>query len=320
MLASDSKHNPTTTSNLISVVMPCYNAEIYIRNAIDCVLNQTYTNIELIVIDDGSTDDSKTILNNYHDRITILEQSNQGPYPARNLGLQHAQGKFIAFLDADDWWDKNFLEKMHAALIASDVALTYSGWQNVGLSGPRGEAYIPPNYELEDKAIQFLRAAAPWPIHAALVRKDVMDEVNGFDTNWPTCMDYDLWLRIAVGRPIKLVPETLAFYRHHEQGQITSTQWRQAKNSWLVKKKFIELQPDLVAHLSTNKLRALVNGGLLKRGYENYWRRDIISAQRIFRLSLTTGGWSLKDLRYLLPALLPRMIYVSLIHWVDGDK
>ena len=320
MQASNTEQTHTSIPGRISVLMPCYNAEKYIREAIDSVLNQSYQDVELIVIDDGSTDNSKNILGNYHDRITVLEQSNQGPYPARNLGLKHAKGEFISFLDADDWWDNTFLEKMHAALVTSNASLSYCGWQNIGLPGPRGKPYVPPDYELEDKAVRFLRAAAPWPIHAALVRKEVMDEVNGFDINWPTCMDYDLWLRIAVGRSIQLVPETLAFYRHHQQGQITSTQWRQAKNSWLVKKKFIEDHSDQVAHLSAIKLSELVNGGLLKRGYDNYWRRDIVSAQQIFRLSFKVGGWRLKDLKYLLPALLPTMIYIPLIRWAAGDN
>lgn len=315
-----SEAEPSIAANRISVLMPCYNAAAYLREAIDSVLNQTYPEVELIVVDDGSTDDSKMILAGLSDRLVLLEQDNQGPYPARNLGLQHATGEFVAFLDADDWWDESFLEKMHAALIQSDAALSYCGWQNVGLPGPRGEPHVPPDYELEDKAIRFLRAAAPWPIHAALVKRTVMDEVGGFDVNWPTCMDYDLWLRIAVGRRIQLVPETLAYYRHHKQGQITSTQWRQAQNSWLVKKKFVERHPEQVSHIPAKDLDRLINGGLLRRGYDNYWRRDLVSARRIFRMALMAGGWGAKDLKYLLPALLPEKFYTSFVDMADRGK
>lgn len=300
-------------NSLISVIMPCYNAELHLREAVNSVLNQTYAKIELIVIDDGSTDHSLEMLRTYGDRIKVLSQANQGPYPARNHGLAHAAGKYVAFLDADDWWSLDCLEKLYAALVARpECALAYCGWQNVGLPGGRGAPHIPPDYELEDKAARFLRAAAPWPIHAALVRRQILDEVGGFHLDPPTCMDYDLWLRIAVARPVVRVPEVMAFYRHHASGQITSTQWRQARNTWLVKRKFIGDYPNLVAHLSQSDLRGLIDGGLLKRGYDNFWRHDLVSAQRIFRQALFAGGWRFKDLKYLLPALLPERLFQRL--------
>lgn len=317
---------PNTTTPLmarslpprISVIMPCYNARAYVREAIDCVLGQTYPNVELIAVDDGSTDDTCDILREYGSRIRTLEQPNQGPYPARNLGLKHVTGELVAFLDADDYWTKNCLERLANAVVAHpEAALAYCGWQNIGLKGPRGEPYVPPEYEQHDKLERFLRAASPWPIHAALVRKAVLDEVGGFDTHWKTCMDYDLWLRVAVARPIVRVPEVLAFYRHHTEGQITSTQWRQARNVWLVKKNFVAGAPRLAASLPSKKLRELIDGGLLQRGYDAYWRRDLVSAQKIFRLSVRAGGWRLADLKYLLPALLPSGLYRFLVGRAD---
>ncbi len=308
------------TGSLISIIMPCHNAASYLEEAVASVMAQTFSAWELIVVDDGSTDRSREILQSLQTkdkRIQILRQHNQGPYPARNLGLKHARGQFVAFLDADDWWDKDFLAKMHRALEESEADLAYCGWQNVGLPGRSGEPYVPPDYELEDKAERFLHAAAPWPIHAALVRRRVIDEVGGFDLTLPTCMDYDLWLRIGVARPIRLVPEVLAFYRHHASGQITSTQWRQARNSWLVKRKFIREHPELIRHLDRTRLRELVDGGLLQRGYENFWRRDLVSARRIFRMSLLAGGWRFRDLKYLLPALLPESWYIRLVTLKD---
>ncbi len=294
--------------------MPCYNAEMFLREAIDSVLQQSYSDVELIVIDDGSTDGSRQILEEYRERVTLLDQENQGPYPARNLGLRHANGDLIAFLDADDWWRKDFLEKMHSALMENENAvLSYCGWQNIGLKGGRGEPHVPPDYEKEGKAERFLRAASPWPIHAALVRRRAIDEIDGFQAYLPTCMDYDFWLRIGMAHPIVLVPEVMSFYRHHDQGQIVSKQWRQAQNSWSVKKTFVDQHPDLVSQFNDDELRALIDGGLLRRGYDNYWRRDLVSARRIFRLVLRTGYWKLKDLRYLLPALLPERLYLVLI-------
>lgn len=309
---------PAAAAVIVSVVMPCFDAERYLEEAVRSVMGQTLPGVELIVVDDGSSDRSPQIVaalqREFGDRIVAVAQANAGPYAARNRGLAQARGAFVAFLDADDWWAPDCLRKLHTALAADpDAALAYCGWQNVGLPGGRGDPYVPPDYELEDKAARFLRAAAPWPIHAALVRRTVMQEVGGFDLDLPTCMDYDLWLRIGVGRRIRLVPEVLAFYRHHQGGQITSTQWRQARNSWLVKRKFVRQHPQLVRHLSTAELRDLIDGSLLRRGYDNFWRRDLESAQRIFRMSLVKGGWRAKDLVYLLPSLLPPALFRRLV-------
>lgn len=317
-----SSGNGKPTSFEVSVVMPCFNGERYLEEAIRSVLDQTLHEVELIVVDDGSKDSSPAIVAQlqqvYGDRLVGVAQPNAGPYAARNRGLQMARGRFVAFLDSDDWWAPDCLQKLHAALVADEgAALAYCGWQNIGLEGGRGAPYVPPDYELEDKAARFLRAAAPWPIHAALVRRSVMQEVGLFDLDLPTCMDYDLWLRIGVARRIRLVPEVLAFYRHHQSGQITSTQWRQARNSWLVKRKFLRQHPEQVRHLSKAELTDLVDGALLRRGYDNFWRRDLDSAQHIFRLSLRQGGWGLKDLAYLLPALLPAPLYRKVVQSRD---
>jgi glycosyltransferase involved in cell wall biosynthesis len=318
MVDSPNPERRDASPSRVSVVMPCFNAERYLEQAVRSVMDQTLHGVELIVVDDGSSDQSPRIVSRlqaeFGDRIVHASQANAGPYAARNHGLRLARGAFVAFLDSDDWWAPDCLEKLHAALLAdADAALAYCGWQNIGLEGGRGAPYVPPDYELEDKATRFLRAAAPWPIHAALVRRSVIDEVGGFDLDLPTCMDYDLWLRIAVARPIRLVPEVLAFYRHHQSGQITSTQWRQARNSWLVKRKFVRQHPQLVRHLSRGALKDLIDGSLLRRGYDNFWRRDLESAQRIFRMSLVKGGWRAKDLVYLLPSLLPPALYRKVV-------
>jgi glycosyltransferase involved in cell wall biosynthesis len=310
------KTDPITES-LITVIMPCYNAAPFLEEAVDSVMGQTYTMVELILVDDGSTDRSieiaERLIEEHPGRITLLTQRNLGPYPARNLGMQHARGEYIAFLDADDWWTTDCLEKLHAALTQSNAVLAYCGWQNVGAVDRSNDPFIPPDYEQGDKAEQFLRAASPWPIHAALTRSDTLAAVGGFDTHWRTCMDYDLWLRIGVANRIVLVPEVMAFYRHKVSGQITSKQWIQAENTWQVKRKFVSSRPDLVAHFNASKLKQLIDGAYLKRGYQAYWRRDLVTAWHVFRRALRNGGWNLKDLRYLLPALLPERAYVKLI-------
>lgn len=303
---------------LISVVMPCFNAEEYLREAVESVLNQTYPHAELIAVDDGSTDKTKAILRSFRNSVRLIEQKNLGAGPARNAGIKHSRGEFIAFLDADDYWSPNCLEKLHGTLVNSEAALAYCGWQNIGLEGPAGKPYIPPDYELHDKRKFFLSSASPWPIHAALTRRDIMEEVGGFDEQWLSCEDYDLWLRIALNRPVVIVKEVLAFYRHHKQLQTSPKLAWDAEHNWLIKKAFIRRFPEIVKDIPASELRQYIDGFLLERGYNFYWKRNLVSAQKIFRLVLTNFNWRIKELKYLIPALLPTRLYIRLIQKADS--
>ena len=191
-------------SDLVSVIMPCYNQESFIEEAVASVLNQSHSNVYLIVVDDGSTDDSRIILSrlekDHKARLLVLQQENCGPYPARNLALKYAKGEFVAFLDGDDFWDKNFLKKMYDALILQGADLVYCGWQNIGDGAPDGQPFIPPEYNPSTMVEEFLRSC-PWPIHAALTRKSVIDNVGGFSERYFSSMDYDFWLKIITVFP-----------------------------------------------------------------------------------------------------------------------
>ncbi len=306
---------------LISVVMPCFNAEHYVETAVQCVFGQSYPDVELILVDDGSTDRSCAILaelqRRHGSRLTFIRQSNRGPYPARNLALRHAKGGFIAFLDADDYWALDCLSKLHAKLTAARADVSYCGWQNVVESGIDGERYVPPVYEADDIIARFLQNC-PWPIHAALIRRDVIEAVHGFSTRYFSAMDYDLWLRIAaITRNIIQVPEVLAFYRWHDKGQISSVKWRQVLDSWRVRKDFIEGNPALVDHIGDKRRRELTDGYLASQAYAAFWKRDLDSAQRLFRILLATGSWRPSELKYLLPSFLPYRLYRALIKRID---
>ena len=303
-------------SPLISVIMPCYNAEAFLEETIAGVFQQTYPNIELIIVDDGSTDRSPKLLKEAQKKypaLTTLTQVNSGPFPARNLALQHATGDFIAFLDADDYWTADCLEKLYQTLLEANADLSYCGWQNVFENGQDSPPYVPPAYESGDIFETFLKGC-PWPIHAALTRRTVIDKVGGFSTRCFSAMDYDFWIRLsAVTQNIVQVPEVLAFYRWHNHGQISSVKWRQVLDAWRVRKDFVAQNPLLVKHLSASLINELVNGNVLKQAREAFWKRDLISAQKLFRSILSAGNWQFSDLKYLLPALLPQTIYRRLV-------
>lgn len=301
----------------ISVIMPCYNSEKYLGEAVDCVLNQTYPHTELIVIDDGSTDRSLEILASYGDKVKVLTQEHQGPFPARNLGLAHATGTFVAFLDSDDWWTPEALEKLHQAIEKEDADIAYCGWQNVG-EIRQGEPYVPPPYEQEDIVQHFIRSC-PWPIHGALVRRALINRIGGFSTHRFSAMDYDFWLRsLAESRGFVRVPEVLAFYRWHGDGQISSMKWRQVLDALAAQQEFARDNPDLVKHIPADRLLELTEGQVLRQGYLAFWRRDLTTAQKLFRHAFRARSWQLQDLRHVVTALLPLPIYRRLVEFVES--
>ena len=305
------------SSPLVSVVMPCHNAAPYLEEAVASVFAQTLDDVELILVDDGSTDGSLEIQDRlateHPGRITLIRQQNQGPYPARNAGLAQARGGFIAFLDADDWWRKDFLERCHAVLSDHpDAVLAYCGWQNQGNSPNGTEPHVPP--ELDPQDTERLLRGCPWPIHAALVRRDALDAVGGFSTYRFSSMDYDLWLKlIALGQPLVRVPEVLAFYRWRHSGQISHNRWKQTLNAVEVRRRFVAAHPERFSGLSRNQIRDLVYAPLVTNGYQAFWQRDLYTARQLFRQALLRGQWQARDLKYFVPALLPHPWFATLV-------
>ena len=308
----------------ISVIMPCYNGAAFVEEAVNCVMGQSYHDVELVVVDDGSTDGSVEILQKlatqYSPGLTLIFQDRMGPYPARNLGLEHARGGYIAFLDADDYWTPDCLEKLAVELNAHQADIAYCGWQNVGEGAPGTEPYIPPDYSKMDTAAEFLRTC-PWPIHAALVRRAAIDAVKGFSERRFSAMDYDLWLRLyAHTQKLVRVSEVMAFYRWHDKGQISKTKWKQVLDALQVKRDFASHHPERVAHLPKDKVIELTDGFLLREAYRAFWQRNLVDAQKLFRRAFMQGLWKMGDLRYLLPAVLPSAWFQWLVNNADRLK
>lgn len=316
---------PLVEQNLISVIMPCYDSAPYLAEAIGSVMNQTYAEVELIVVDDGSRDESVAIvrqcIRDYPGRIMLLEQANSGPYPARNFGLSRARGEFVAFLDADDWWSPDCLAKLHAALTGSQAVLAYCGWRNLGPGAPGTTPHVPPDHGEGLATVSNFLRSCPWPIHAALVRRRAIDAVNGFSVRRFTSMDYDLWLRLyAYDQRLVRVPEVLAFYRWHDHGQISKTKWRQVLDARAVRQDFVNDNPALVDGLDVVLQRELINAPLRKEAYRAHWNRDLISAQKLFRETLKHNAWTVADLKYLIPSLLPERLYRLFVSMLDGRR
>lgn len=304
----------------ISIIMPCYNAAAYLHASVGSVQAQTHTDWELVIVDDGSTDDSWQVLQKLahtDSRIKVFEQSNAGAAAARNRALQEARGAYTAFLDSDDTWHPEFLEAMKTALAANPAAgIAYCGWQNIGRGRGRDEPFIPLEYENNDK-IESLLGGCRWPIHGALVRTHIIKEAGCFDENLSSCMDYDLWLRLGTLYPLVRVPRVLAYYHHHGGEQITRNRARIAINHWRVQRKYLRTNPAVIDALGKSRVQQLTTGELLQRGYASYWKRDLPAARKIFRAVMQQGYGTVRDWKYMLPALLPESWHRRLIGMLD---
>lgn len=309
---------------LISVVMPCYNARSYIREAIVSVLHQSYPSWELIIVDDGSTDGSTDIIEEmartHPDRIRVLYQHRLGPSVARNQALAQARGNYVAFLDADDYWLPSALQKLHTALIEAPADVAYCGWQHVGPLAENLQPQIPINVNDKNRLEYFL-TACPWPINAVLIRRQLIDSLRGFSERRTTAMDYDLWLRMLTQQPHMVrVPEVLAFFRHYAGSGHGIPRWRQVFDTVGVREDFVRHHRDLVRTLGHAKRRALVYNTLISEAYRCHWRRDTQSSRRLFLRAFFKADWKLGDLKYMLASFMPGSIFDGLIRYIDARR
>lgn len=304
----------------ISVIMPCLNSAQHIGRSVASVLAQTLNDFELLVVDNGSTDATLDIVTAFVDpRIRVLRQPERGVSRARNLGLQAARAPQIAFLDSDDTWSVDCLEKLSAALASHPGAvLAYSGWQNVGVAGTRGEPFVPPDYETPDK-VAVLLGGCRWPIHACLTDASAIRTAGGFDTRLVVAEDYLLWLEVATRGPIVRVAEVLAQYQHHGGVQATKNQARAVLDTLRAKQIFLGRHPEVAAAVGRERIRALTWGRLIHEGNALYWRGNVEAARPIFRKALFAGEGSWADRARMLPSLLPLSVHRRLVRARTGS-
>lgn len=199
----------------VSVVMPAYNAAETIAEAIATLQAQTFSHWELIVVDDGSVDETAVIVEKIVEedgRIQLIRQKNAGGSAARNSGIAHAQHAWILFFDADDWLESTHLQQMIAKLAANpELDAVTCGWTRVSPDGEVGRADFAP--DLPDLFPAFAQECA-FLIHTCVLRREAAEAVGGFDISLKTCQDWDFWQRIArLGTQFGSVRQVLAQYR-----------------------------------------------------------------------------------------------------------
>jgi glycosyltransferase involved in cell wall biosynthesis len=203
---------------LVSVIIPVYNGDRYIAQAVESVLNQTYHSYEVVVVDDGSTDDTQRILQGYGDRLHAIWQENQGVAIARNRGIQASQGELVAFLDADDFFLPDKLAGQVAVFAAQpSLGIVHSGWQRVNAQGECLTVVEPwekvPHLNLE----AWLRWKPVLP-SAMMFRREWLERVGGFDPRFPPAEDTELVLRLAAsGCQADWLRQVTVCYRQHDQ-------------------------------------------------------------------------------------------------------
>ncbi len=207
--------------SLVSVVIPVYNGERYLAQAIESVLGQTWPHVELIVVDDGSTDGSAAIIARYGSRLVAVRQENRGVAGARNAGFERATGRFIALLDQDDWWHPDKLEKQVEAMLADRrVGLVHTGVAHYDEASGQFTGPLAPQATPERLVGDcFRRLILDNQVYnsSVMVRASVLRRVGHCDLQirGNTVQDYDLWLRIARRARFAFVPEPLLVFRVH---------------------------------------------------------------------------------------------------------
>lgn len=206
----------------VSVIIPTYNSARFIAATIDSVLAQSYRDFEIIVVDDGSTDDTRRVLQPYLDRIRYIHQPNSERSVARNHALRHAAGEYVAFLDSDDLWAPEKLARQTAVLDAHpQVSLAFTRARYVDETG-RPVSFCGQDFDGEpgeevtvaDYTIPLLGGnVVAGGGSTVLARRNMLDAVGGFDLDLVQSEDWDMWLRLAGMGPFAYIPEALTSYR-----------------------------------------------------------------------------------------------------------
>lgn len=207
---------------LVSVIIPTYNRAWTLKKAIDSVLEQDYKNFELIVVDDGSTDETEALVKKYDKSVRFIQQANMGVSAARNKGISASFGTLIAFLDSDDYWypeklsvQVEFFKKNPDALICQTDEIWIRDGKRVNPKKkhkkPSGMIFIPS---------LSLCLVSP---SAVMMRKTLLAKVDAFDESLPACEDYDLWLRVSCRYPVHLIDKPLVVKTGGHEDQLSNS-------------------------------------------------------------------------------------------------
>lgn len=249
--------------DLISVIMPAFNSEAFISEAIASVIGQTYSNWELIVVDDGSTDRTKQIVDKYvreDSRIKYIYQKNAGPAAARNKGIQTSSGWYIAFLDSDDIWYLDKLEKQMNFLTSHPGYVVYGGRNYILKEGSgfveSGQIRLFKNFDSIRENFEYILFHPNLTITSTvLFEKSLLDKIGIFDESPDICEDDNLFIRMASHSNFHALDEPVDYRRKHDQSYSGAVGMKVASNRYRGIHLALEMIPeDRLAERKTNLL------------------------------------------------------------------
>ena len=209
-----------TTTVPVSIIIPTYDRAWCLPQAVASVLEQTYRDFEVIIVDDGSGDDTAQIAAAWGATVRLLQQTNQGVSAARNRGIRASRGRLLAFLDSDDWWQPEKLARQVAFFDAHPDAMicqTDEIWIRRGVRvNPKQRHRKPSGWIFEASLALCLVSPS-----AVMMRRELFDAVGLFDEELPACEDYDLWLRVSARYPVHLIEEPLVVKRGGHSDQLS---------------------------------------------------------------------------------------------------
>jgi len=209
----------------VAVIIPAYNRLDFIEEAVSSVLSQSFQNLELIVVDDGSTDGTGDLVRERFDdeRLKVYSQDNLGVSAARNRGVNESSAPLVAFLDSDDYWLEEKLTTQLLAMEKDAQRISYTGevWYR------RGKWANPCSHHEKHSGDIFSKCLPLCIISpsSVLMERSLFEEVGGFDETLPACEDYDLWLRISARCGVLFCPEKLIVKRNGHEGQLSQEIW-----------------------------------------------------------------------------------------------
>lgn len=290
---------------MVSAVIPAYNGERFLRQAIDSALAQTYPNFEVIVIDDGSTDSTPEILSQYGRNIRVLRQENAGQAAARNLGISRSAGQWIAFLDQDDLWDPCKIETQLSMAQDAD-ALICSDARVIDGAGAVLRARMAPEKAPPSPTLRDLIGSNTVIAVTVLVRRDVVEAVGGFDSlNRLGTEDFQLWLRLAArGCKFRFLKQVLASYRWHGDN-ISSNRARMATGVIYALNRTRQEYPAAFGRPERWACRHAPGQLEFDRAWHLYIRGNYGEAARSFWRSVELWPFSVKSWLYAIATSLP---------------
>jgi glycosyltransferase involved in cell wall biosynthesis len=256
---------------LVSVIIPTHNRGWIVKEAIDSVLDQDFSDYELIVVDDGSDDNTREILGAYGTAITVLQQPNRGVSAARNRGIAAAAGGLIAFLDSDDLWLPGKL-KTQVKFFEENADAVVNQTQEIWIRN--GIRVNPKKRHHKFSGMIFERSLALCLVSpsAVMIKKSLFEAVGVFDENLPACEDYDLWLRISCRYPVHLNDFPLIIKRGGHDDQLSKAagldKYRIQSLMKIIDSNLLTPQQYKAAVITLKEKSEVYAGGCRKRGRE----------------------------------------------------